>query len=663
MPSPLSVHSRQRRGPLCAARESIALACETRRAPRLRRRAASGLALPLSFALLLSVTLGCSGAAEDLPARTSILLVTLDTTRTDHLGAYGDPTARTPHFDRLASEGLLFSAAQASSPLTLPTHTSILTGTYPVEHGVRDNGIFKLDDAARTLAEALQEAGWRTGAFVATDVLGTRFGLSQGFERYDVPENALERPAGAVVDATLSWLAEVPADAPYFAWVHFYDPHQPWTAPEPFASRFADGYAAEIAYMDSELGRLLAGIDAMRPDERQLIAITADHGESLGEHGEHTHGMLLHQAVTSIPLVLAGNALAPSARGARISQPVSQADLAPTLAAVAGLDPAAALPDSSLAPLLGAAGEVRPVDPARAVYIESFAPYHTYRWHPLQAVVQGSWKRVSGPTDELYDLARDPLEARDLAATQQERNAALAEALGALLDRHPPRAWSTERQVSVEEATQLAALGYVTGSASSEEISPDLPHPRDHIGVIGQVNAASEKMLEWRAIQAAVAGETAAEAAARQQRARAVLEEARDMLRAALAAAPGSPLVLVELGSLECALGNFEEGIALTTRGAAGRPADGSVRFDLALCLQSSGRQEEAIESAERAIALAPDQLHFYSGLVYILSRADNPAHSVSVLDRMEAARARYHPADAQTRAWIERKRAELVPE
>jgi len=621
--------------------------------------------IALLAALLAALACGPAEEPEPTPLepaatdeRPSFLLVTLDTTRADRIGAYGYAGARTPTLDRLAAEGLLYTHAEATAPLTLPSHASILTGTYPVEHGLRDNAIFVLAPEARTVAEVLQDAGWRTGAFVASDVLGERFGLAQGFAHYDdvrvEPGGPLERPARDVVRAALRWLSEQPTGRPWFAWVHFYDPHRPWQAPEPFASRVADPYDAEIAYVDSELERLLAGVEERRPGERRLVIVAADHGESLGEHGEDSHGVLLYEGVTRVPLILSGSALA-AVPGTRSSDPVSLADLAPTLVRVAGLG-RESLPDSSLPPLLDAEGRPLAGDPGRALLIESFGPYFTYRWHPLRAVVAQGHKWIAGKVEDLYDLERDPGELNELAAREPEIAASLRARLADLEAAHPPRRWSEGRDVRAEERARLAELGYIAGDAGGDPLDPSLPDPRERIGLIAFVASAQASLEEWQRLQHPVTGETPEQARERRTRAGRSLLSARDSFRQAFEIGRESPFVQLQLGGLEAALGNYEMAIPLLEAGSAGRPDDASARFDLAVAYYGAGRLDAAVTSAERALALDPGADPHHQLVIELLQKQGRDEAALAALDRLDARGS----LDAELQSWASSQRARI---
>jgi arylsulfatase A-like enzyme len=271
---------------------------------------------------------GLAGAAAspaegEREARPSILLVTFDTTRADHIGAYGYAPARTPTLDGIAKRGILFESAVSPTPVTLPSHVSILTGTYPSAHGVHDNGIFFLKQEATLISEVFQKNGWQTAAFVGVNVLDALYGLDQGFDRYLSPGPSEEyqfrrprRPANEVVDDAIAWFDEIDSDEPFFAWLHFYDPHRPLPTHDSFGTPIERPYDKAISFCDQQLGRLMEALDERGLSENLLTAVTADHGESNGEHGERTHAIFLYQAVMRVPLIIAGGPVA-DRRGVR----------------------------------------------------------------------------------------------------------------------------------------------------------------------------------------------------------------------------------------------------------------------------------------------------------------------------------------------------------
>ena len=342
----------------------------------------------------------------------SLLIVTLDTTRADRLGAYGFEAIETPHLDRLAREGVLFENAQSVAPLTLPAHSSMFTGQFPPAHGVRDNGGFYLGEEHVVLAELLRDAGLRTGGFIGSFVLDGKWGISQGFDTYfddfdlrktqSVSLGEIERPASEVADAAIAWLDEAP-DARFFSWVHFYDPHSPYEPPEPFASRFEGRpYVGEIAYTDSQVGRLLEWLDRNDRTRDTVVIVIGDHGESLGEHGESGHGFFIYEGAVRVPFIL--RAPYETMQGRRVDAVVRAVDVMPTALDLLGLDGREGIAGATLAPLLtGAERSLR-----LAAYSEAVYPRYHYGWSDLRALQANDLKYIAAPRPELYDLSRRP---------------------------------------------------------------------------------------------------------------------------------------------------------------------------------------------------------------------------------------------------------------
>jgi len=436
------------------------------------------------LATLLLVAASCTPAPDAgegaLAAGTNLLLITLDTTRADRLGCYGHAAARTPNLDALAARGVRFDRAYAHVPLTLPTHASLLTGTLPPEHGIHDNGRTALGAELTTLAEVYAARGYRTGAFVSAIALDASFGLNRGFDVYDddlggaepAGQRQLDRPAAAAVDAALAWLA---ADTlqPFFAWVHVYDPHAEYAPPAEFA--LPDAYDGELAYVDAQIGRLFAWLESERLVERTLVVVVADHGESLGEKGEHTHASLIYDGTQRIPLIVAlpeGHSA-----GTVCAGPVQQADLFPTLMELHDWASPGQVSGRSFAPLLH--GGTRE---DRAIWIESEYAALNFGWSPLHGVVSGPWKYIEAPTPELYDLLEDPAERNDLAAERPEVVARLASELADL--RASLRAFEAPSAGSNGALSrELASLGYVQGVASPGSSASDV-NPVEHIEVL-----------------------------------------------------------------------------------------------------------------------------------------------------------------------------------
>jgi arylsulfatase A-like enzyme/Flp pilus assembly protein TadD len=429
------------------------------------------------------------------PEPPHVVLVTFDTTRYDYMGFNGDAGARTPNADALAARGLTFDHAYASAPVTLPSHTTILTGLEPLSHGVHNNGTFRVPNEAETLAEMLGAAGYDTAAVVSAMVLEARYNLDQGFDFYsDQVEEAesagrldfsvTQREGDWVTEEALEWLAEREGtERPFFLWAHYYDPHEPRNV-RPHLTEMLDGYAAEIAFADEQLGRLLEGVREAAGDREVLLVFTADHGESLGEHGEATHAFLAYDAVLHVPLVLAGPGIP---QGVRSDAYARHVDLVPTILRTVGLPVPPQLPGRDL---VAAAGGGPEDDPEVVGYFEARLPNDSHGWAVIEGVRTGRWKFTAVPDpQELYDILNDPDEQQNLAAEKPDvidRMEALREELYARQDtlQLPNR----KREVDAEERERLAALGYIDSGGS---YAPDeAPDPRRFARAVGMISGA-----------------------------------------------------------------------------------------------------------------------------------------------------------------------------
>lgn len=468
-------------------------------------------------AVLVLVAAGC-GRPEPPP---NLVLVSFDTTRADHIGAWGRVGARTPTIDALAARGFAFRRHLTPVPVTLPAHTTMMTGRTPAEHTVRNNGTFRAPDAAVTLAEILRDAGWRTAAFVGAFPLDRRFGLDQGFEVYDddvgaryrdadgyrlEPRQGIffdERPARDVVDAALSHHRELDAEAPFFTFLHFFDPHQPLEPPPPFDVELRGRpYDAEIAAADHELGRFLAALEAAGRLERTIVIVTADHGEGLGEHNESTHAMLLHQATLHVPLVIAG----PGVPAGAADVFTHHDQLLATALELLGVEPPDGLPviGPSLAPLLAGG---RP--PARDLYFETVAPRLEQGWSQLAALQRDGRRYVHGPRPELYELERDPRELDDLAERQGGDASALRDALaGYLAERETLAVAAAMSDADDDTLRRLEALGYVVEGGTDGDPLVDMmdvagrPNPRDMVIAVSMISNARAAMAAGMWVEA-----------------------------------------------------------------------------------------------------------------------------------------------------------------
>ncbi|MCP5113163.1 MAG: sulfatase-like hydrolase/transferase, partial [bacterium] len=352
-------------------------------------------------------------AAPGALAGYNVLVITTDTTRADHIGCYGNLGVKTPVIDQLAKDGILFAEAITPSPSTLPAHTSLLTGLFPHHHGVRANGTFKVAEEVTTLAERFRALGYRTGGFISAYVLDSQFGLDQGFETYhdDLTKGTKhathmfrERAAELTNEPAIEWLKASQAE-PFFMWIHYFDPHAVYLAPEPFRTEYKDNpYNGEIAYADSQIGALLASLEQMGVRDKTLVIYTSDHGEGFGEHGEKTHSLLVHDATVHVPMIL--NAPQGLPGGKVVRREVSLVDVAPTVLSLLG-EPATGEMDGIDLTRPPAPGE-------RGVVIETIASMTLHGWAPLIGIRRSDYKYIQAPRPELYDLEDDPRELENI---------------------------------------------------------------------------------------------------------------------------------------------------------------------------------------------------------------------------------------------------------
>jgi choline-sulfatase len=457
--------------------------------PQVRRRsfaALGGVAFSLAAAFL-AVWLVRSG-----PDRPNLLLVTCDTTRADHIGAYGYAGAETRNLDALARRGARFTEADSAVPLTGPSHATILTGLDPPAHGVRTNVSFLLDASHVTLATLLKRAGYRTGAFVGAYPVAAGFGFGQGFDTFDegfheapVPGEGAERPGNEVADAAVRWLQGVGA-GPFFAWVHFYDPHSPYAPPSPYAERFArHPYDGEIAFMDAQIGRVLEALEAAGHDRDTLVVAVGDHGEGLGDHGESAHGMLVYESTLRVPLLMAGPGVPV---GQVIDTPVGTVDLVPTILGLLGLPAREGLPGRDLGPALRGS-HLAP----EALYAESLFGRLNCRWSSLRVIRRGEWKLIEGSKPELYDLAEDPGETKNVVDRDQQVAETLRGILKAAVAKMAPGGDTARRTtLDPEQEERLRSLGYTAaGSVQGSLDEPGLPSPRDMLRLYERLELAA----------------------------------------------------------------------------------------------------------------------------------------------------------------------------
>ncbi|MFN7974238.1 MAG: sulfatase-like hydrolase/transferase [Acidobacteriota bacterium] len=544
-----------------------------------------------SSALALLLTLAaCGRAGAPVAQRPNVLIVTFDTTRADHIGCYGNTSIETPTIDRLAAEGCRFENAVTAAPITCPSHSTIMTGKYPIAHGVRDNGLFVLAPERETLAEILKRNGYATAAAVGAFPLARRFGLDQGFDLYDDRFNVAredhegratraktgiyfdERRAALVNEAVLPWV-ETHAGAPFFLWVHYFDAHQPHDPPPPYAELYADDlYDGEIAYADETLGQLLSTLDRKKVLDRTLVVFTADHGEGLGEHDESTHSMLLYQGTLHVPLVVRAPGAPPAVV---VAERVGTVDIVPTILDLLGVTAPAGLQGRSLAPMVR--GEKPPPDDGRVLYAETLSPRLTNGWGELRAIFQGSRKYVHGPRAELFDLVADPAEKQDLSGTSPADAKAMRDRLAAFLAANASASNAPATPVDEETRQRLMALGYLASEAPVKNVVDVLKEegtpPQDRVKDVSDISMAKQFLYQGRAL------------------------EGREILTSLTARDPGNASYHEMLAMADVMLGLVDEALAEVTKirtGAEGRAVSEPLVLQLVKAMFATGRRDEA---------------------------------------------------------------------
>lgn len=546
----------------------------------------------------------------------NVLIITMDTTRADHLGCYGHLGIQTPNIDALARSGVLFANAFTPSPSTLPGHSSIHTGLYPYHHGARANGTFVLSPESRSLAEILRDAGYATGAVISAYVLDSRFGLDQGFDTYDDDLSKgikhgehmfRERPAEFTNEKAFAWL-DAHADSKFFLWVHYFDPHAPYLPPEPFRSRYQkQPYDGEIAYADHEIGALVRKLDELGVRDRTLIVLAGDHGEGLGEHKENTHSMLIYDATLHTPLIFSSPTL--FAQGHVVREQVSNVDIVPTVLDLLGVATETQFDGVSL--LRGAAE--RP----KSIYIETVCTLVLHGWAPLFGIRHGSAKYIHAPRPEYYDLADDPKELKNLFEQRPEEVAALSTELDRHIgeDRYGEAALAQAIPMDAETTKKMAALGYV-GAVTPRSVDAEaaaLLDPKDMIPHWESVQKASNLIAAGK------------------------LHEGREILEACVEEVPGDVYALRNLAQVYLSLNRLDDAENMLRQALEHEKQDPTLYVVLGRTLSRRGDFAAAEELFEHARKMDPD----YAGTLVALAS-------------LAAARNRFDQAEAYYRQAIE---------
>jgi arylsulfatase A-like enzyme/Flp pilus assembly protein TadD len=523
------------------------------------------LVVAAASAFLLLRNRGGAAATSSLrggDAPQSIVLITVDTLRYDALGFNGNARVRTPFLDSLAAQGVNFTNAHAHNTVTLPSHANILTGLLPYQHGIRDNAGFELEAQHPTIAKFLKQHGYATGAFIGAFPLDARFGLGRDFDTYDDKYREGSRPAQFVMDERIAGEVIAPAaqwwsataSSKKFLWVHLYDPHAPYTAPQPYAAEYRDDpYLGEVAYVDAQLRALLEPI--LQRDPNALIVFTADHGEARGDHGELTHGLFAYESTLKVPLFV----VAKNRAGARnIDRAVRHIDIVPTILQLANIEQPKELPGHSL---LDARGD-------EDSYFEALSAMLNRGWAPLVGMIHGSRKYIDLPIAELYDLKSDPAEKNNLAESDRRTLFAIRKVLASAA----PAAKETKaRSVSSEDQSRLLSLGYIAGNASKTSYTID-DDPKRLVDVDSDLH---------RVVDLYQRGNVA---------------EAVRLARDVTTRRPGMPSAYEMLGFLLQESERPDDAIAMLRSAIASGHATESMRQRLGLALSETGRAKEAVE-------------------------------------------------------------------
>lgn len=547
-----------------------------------------------------------------------VLLITIDTLRLDRLSCYDKSRRLTPTIDSLAGDGVRFTRGYAQNVITLPSHCNILTGQYPIDHGVRDVVGFHLQPGVQTMATILKERGFSTAAFVGAFPLSSIFGLARGFDVYDevapstgtitseMLSNRAERRAGEVVSRFLTWMGSQ-GDRPWFAWVHVYDPHDPYEPPEPFATKYRGSeYDGEVAYVDSELSRLVNALRLAHVMEGTVIVLTADHGEGLGDHGELTHAVFAYEEMLHVPLIiLTGDK---RVRGRTVDSLVQHVDIMPTVLDLLGFPLPAGIRGVPLAPMWSTGSPT----PHPDVYFEAMTASYGMGWAPLQGIVSGDLKYIDLPIRELYDLRHDPLEKTNQAGER----APVADSLHSKLDAIRIRVDAEGRReaVGTEVLEQMRSLGYIAGSdPGSRKKYTTEDDPKKLIDLANRLGLG---------LDAANRGE---------------MEKAIELFRSVIQRRPSMAMPYLRLAAAYRKMGLLQPAVQTLNDAIAAGASVVETKALLGLSLIEAGRPAEAIRVLEPALTDAPDDrdLLTYLGMAYSeVGRADLALRSLSrVLD------------------------------
>jgi arylsulfatase A-like enzyme/Tfp pilus assembly protein PilF len=543
----------------------------------------------------------------------NVILISIDTCRADRLSCYGYKGKSTPNIDATAADGMLFENAYTPVPLTLPAHCSMLTGTLPPYHGVHDNFDSKLGASNVTLAEILNGKGLITGGIIATSLLNSQFGIAKGFDNYNdhfdkadkLSTVITERKGDEVTRYAMKWLDEK-AGNPFFLFLHYYDAHEPYTPPEPFASRFAeDLYAGEIAYVDSCIGEVIGKLKKLKLYDSTLIIITGDHGEMLGEHGEEQHGYFIYQSAIKVPLILK---LPGRQTAQRLAEPVSLIDIVPTVCGLFKAQVPAQVKGNNLCNL---SSSQKINEAQRYLYCESLYPTK-YKGNSLLGIISGNYKYIQTTRPELYDIAKDPKEAVNLAGTEGQRVRVLQDKLRQIIDEQLAEGGSdSESQTSDQMRKMLESLGYVGGKISKDlKFDQSKDDPKDLINYHNLTAKANKLQF---------IGKNA---------------EAKELYKNLIAQRPQVAEPYLAMADLTKEDGDLAEATKYLSDAVKLDPNNNGTQNDLGVMLAKQDKLDEAVEHFKKSLQIKLDQYEVQGNLGMLLAMQGKQDEAVGYLEK-----------------------------
>jgi arylsulfatase A-like enzyme/Tfp pilus assembly protein PilF len=576
-----------------------------------------GLSQVKTLVMVLLVVVAATAQTRAPRPQSNVILITVDTLRADRLGCYGYKSIETPNMDRLAAEGARFSTAVAQVPMTLPSHCTILTGTYPTFHKVRDNVGYRLDDSMSTIAELLKPRGFQTGAFVGSYVLDSKFGLNQGFDLYydhfDPGKNPdgfpkldqLERRGEEVMRHTLQWMESAAPKGPFFAWVHLYDPHDPYEPPEPFKTKYRSRlYDGEIAYVDLQIGKLLAFLDSRKLYDKTTIVLVGDHGESFGEHNEVKHGYFIYDTTLLVPFIVKPCSVHPF-RGVTVRSQVRLTDVVPTILQMLDLPKGQSVQGTGLLSLmLGKQTDLR-----LEAYSETYYPAQ-FGGSSLRSLRLPNNKFIDAPRPELYDLMRDPQENVNIQGKNQALAGELKRRLNDIASMYAGKISEEGAQVKVdsEQVERLAALGYVGGvvrGGTAGTPANALPDPKDRVELFRLLNDAGRDAATGRC------------------------REAEPQLQKAIDQAPGIPTTHFLLGRCYFTEQKFEQAYVAFQQLLKLSPESAEAQFYVSACEFYLNRLDSAEAGLRKVLSINPGYGYAYKYLGLIYTSRNQPQQAM----------------------------------